>query len=148
MTPKKSNRKSRKSGDDTQFIKPPISKKKLDNNDIINENYPLFCFKYLSGNSIKNCKDPKFYFDFLMRLQKLSELGWDGIRTSGRHAYGMESIPVKNIKPALPPGITPDVTELHVFRANGNNLPFLGIQVQNIFRIIFIETTFGDIYDH
>jgi hypothetical protein len=54
----------------------------------------------------------------------------------------------KDIKPALPSCITPEVKDLHVLRANGNNLSFVGLQIQNIFRVLFIETNFGDIYNH
>ena len=115
---------------------------------IYEENYPLFCFKYLSCASICDCKNQKVFYDFLIRLQKLSELGWPSIRISDRHGFGMESIPTNKIKPKLPACITPEVRSLHVFRANGNNLPFVGIQIDRVFRVLFIETRFGDIYDH
>ncbi len=83
-----------------------------------------------------------------MRLKKLSELGWKEIRQSDRHSFGMEKISIDNIRPKLPSCITPEVKHLHAFRATGNNLPFVGITVQNVFRILFIETKFGDIYKH
>lgn len=112
------------------------------------KDYPIFCFKYLQNKSIKDCNNYKFFYDFLIRLQKLSELGWKEINKSNKHSYGTEKIPVKSIKPNLPSIITDDVEELTVFRANGNNLPFLGIEKPGLFHIVFIETKFGDIYDH
>lgn len=115
---------------------------------IYEENYPLFCFKYLSRTSICDCTDHKIFYDFLIRLQKLSSLGWPGIRRAGRHGFGMEQIPTDRIKPKLPACITPEVKSLHVLRANGNNLPFVGIQIDRVFRVFFVETRFGDIYDH
>ncbi len=111
-------------------------------------NYPLFSFRYLSKSSIEDCKDTSFLFDFIMRLKKLSELGWNEIRKSHRHAYGMEKLPIYKIKEKLPSLITSDVEELSVFRAAGNNLPFIGIQQGKIFHILFIEARFGDIYGH
>ena len=114
---------------------------------IVND-YPIFCFKYLQDVSIKKCNDYRFFFDFIFRLQKLGELGWQEINKSSRHSFGTEKIPIKQIKPALPIIITDDIDELTVFRANGNNLPFLGIRKTNVFHIIFIETDFGDIYNH
>ncbi|MDR1918512.1 MAG: hypothetical protein LBQ65_02565 [Tannerellaceae bacterium] len=127
----------------------PVNNNKIDKEKLNEDNYPIFCFKYLSDVSIKDCKNPKFFRDFLMKLQKLSELGWNGIRTSHRHAYGLEPIPIGKIKPqVLPESITPEVEYLHAFRASGNNLPFVGIQMQKIFRILFIEAHFGDIYNH
>lgn len=114
---------------------------------VINE-YPIFCFKYLQEVSIEKCKDSKFFYDFIFRLRKLGELGWKEINKSSRHSFGTEKISVKSLKPNLPSIITDDVDELTVFRANGNNLPFLGIRKPGVFHIIFIETNFGDIYDH
>jgi len=123
-------------------------KKKIERAIYAEETYPIFCFKYLSGASIKKCKDAKILSDFLMRLQKLSTLEWEGIRKSNRHGYGMEKIPTKAIKPKLPSIISPEVKELDVFRFTGNNLPFIGKQDKSIFRVFFIETSFGDIYNH
>ena len=110
--------------------------------------YPLFSFKYLQEHSIRDCKDHKFFFDFLIRLRKLSELGWEQIRTSARHSFGMEKIPRESIIPQIPNFITPDVEELHVFRSNGNNTALVGLQINKIFHVFFIETKHGDIYKH
>lgn len=120
----------------------------IEKNKILDEDYPVFCFKYLNDTSIKDCENSEFFIEFLLRLKKLSELGWKEIRQSGRHSFGMEKISVGQIHPQLPSCITPEVTHLHVFRATGSNLPFVGIEMQKIFRVFFIETNFGDIYNH
>lgn len=112
-----------------------------------NVDYPLFCFKHLQTKSFVDCKDGSFFSNFLQRLKNLSDLGWKQISTSHRHAYGMEKIHQEQIKPQLPGIITPDVP-LFAFRAVGNNLPFVGFREGNIFHILFIETSFGDIYNH
>lgn len=88
-----------------------------------------------------------FFPHFMKRLNKLSELGWKGINTSHRHSYGMEKITQDMIKPQLPGVITPEV-QLFAFRASGNNLPFVGFREGKVFHILYIETSFGDIYDH
>lgn len=111
--------------------------------------YPLFSFKWLQNYSFVDCAEPKFFQHFLQRLQKLSALGWKGIRVSGRHQYGMEKIPRKDIKPQALPGIvTPDVEEFDVFRAVGDNRPMIGLVQGRIFHVIFIEADFGDVYCH
>jgi hypothetical protein len=120
----------------------------IERNRVLEEDYPVFCFKYLNEASIKECNNVKFFIEFLFRLKKLSELGWKEIRQSNRHSFGMEKIHVQQIHPQLPTCITPEVTHLHVFRATGSNLPFVGLEMQKIFRVFFIETKFGDIYDH
>ncbi len=107
--------------------------------------YPIFCFKYLQLNSNG---DYKFYFEFIKRLNKLCNLTWNEINVSQRHGFGIEKLPVEQIKPKLPKFITPDVKYLLVFRANGDNRPFLGLRKDNIFHIIFIEERFGDVYNH
>ncbi len=124
--------------------------KKLDiSKDSLNGiEYPVFCFKHLQSNSIQNCKDFEFFYSFLDRLRRLSELGWKEIRNTQRHGFGMEKISVDQIKPKLPYFVTPEVNHLMVFRAHGDNRTFLGIQKNKLFHIIFIESNFGDIYNH
>jgi len=111
--------------------------------------YPLFSFRWLQKHSFDECRDEKFFHAFLIRLQKLSLLGWYGIRTSGRHQYGMEKIPLRQLKPTnFPKIVTPEVEELDVFRAVGDNRPMVGLQQGKIFHVIYIEANFGDVYRH
>jgi len=121
----------------------------INKNRIETLNYPIFCFKHLQDVSIKNSTDADFFVKFLFRLQKLSNLGWEEIRKSPKHSFGTSQIPINELKPTIFPSIvTPEVTHLTVFRANGDNRPFLGIQSKDIFHVIFIEAVFNDIYDH
>lgn len=110
--------------------------------------YPIFCFKYLQDNSLKDCSDPNILKKLIFRLRDLSQLGWNEIGTSQRHGYGGEPIPCDNIKPQLPAFITPDVQRLYAYRFTGDNRPFLALRNDTILHIIYIETDFGDIYKH
>lgn len=107
--------------------------------------YPVFCFKHLQ---FKPQDDHKFYTEFIERLIKLCSLSWKTIDLTHKHSFGYEKMPVKSLKPAMPTFVTPDVSELTVFRANGDNRPFLGLRRGNVFHIIFIEEAFGDVYNH
>lgn len=107
--------------------------------------YPIFCFRHLQTSPNG---DFKFYSDFLERLKKLSNLSWKEINVSDRHGFGTEKMPVDKIKPQLPNFVTPEISHLTVFRANGDNRPFLGLRKGIVFHIIFIEEKFGNIYDH
>jgi len=110
---------------------------------------PVFCFRYLQTNSIQDCEEHDFFYDFLFRLKQLGELDWATIDKTQRHGFGYEKLPVEQIKPKnLPPIVTADVKNLIVFRASGDQRPFLGIRRDNIFHVIFIESRFGDIYNH
>lgn len=121
------------------------NKIKLPSENEIQLDYPVFCFRHLQ--TIPN-EDYKFYSDFIIRLNKISGLSWNQIYLADRHSFGTEKIPVKQIKPQLPRFVTPEITHLTVFRANGDNRPFLGLRNGTVFHIIFLEEKFGDIYDH
>jgi hypothetical protein len=128
---------------------PKAEKEKISvpsNNNLENE-YPVFCFKHLNLG-INSKGDYKFYFQFIERLNKLSNISWKEINISTRHGFGTEKLPISQIKPDLPLFITPDVKELLVFRANGDNRPFLGLRMGKVFHIVFIEEQFGEIYNH
>jgi hypothetical protein len=122
-----------------------INKIKIPNENNFEINYPIFCFKHLQ--TVPKI-DYKFYADFIERLKKISNLSWNEISVSPRHGFGTEKIPVKQIKLSLPKFVSPDVTDLTVFRANGDNRPFLGLRDKNVFHIIFLEEKFGDVYNH
>lgn len=121
------------------------NKIKIPSENSIELDYPIFCFRYLQTVSKG---DYKFYSDFVERLKKISGLTWNQINGADRHGFGTEKMPVKQIKPQLPRFITPEITHLSVFRANGDNRPFLGLRSGVVFHIIFIEEQFGDVYDH
>lgn len=111
--------------------------------------HPIFSFEYLDERFIEKSKAADgFYRDFVLRLRALGRLGWNGIRRSGRHEYGRESIPVAQMKPQMPSAITPDVTHMDVFRANGAKNVFAGFMRDDIFFVVFIEGKFGELYDH
>jgi len=114
------------------------------------DSYPIFCFKYLMNEPKQ---DPAgkagFYAEFITRLKKLSNLGWNAINVSDRHSYGYEKISIKDIKlKNFPSIVTPEIKDLVVFRATGDNRVFLGIRNDDIFHIIFIEENFGNAYKH
>ena len=121
------------------------NKIKIPSENSIELDYPIFCFRHLQ--TIPK-GDYKFYSEFIERLKKLSSLTWSQINVADRHGFGTEKMPIKQIKVQLPRFITPEISHLTVFRANGDNRPFLGLRNGTIFHIIFIEEQFGDVYDH
>lgn len=117
--------------------------------DVEDIDFPIFSFKYLQDYSIKECSDPKFLLDFLFRLKKLAELGWQNIATAHRHSYGFELIDIDCFKHKEHPScVTPDVNKLYVFRASGDNRTFAGIRIRNRFEVIYIEGKINDMYNH
>lgn len=105
-----------------------------------------FSFSYLHDVSYPDCKDCAFFVSYLKRLKKLSSIGWNVLNASGRHSFGWEKIPVKQIKKDVK--LSDDVGFLISLRATGDNHVFLGFREANVFHVVFIESNFGDIYDH
>lgn len=105
-----------------------------------------FSFDQLHDASYTDCTEVAFFIHFLQRLKKLCTLDWDKINKAERHGFGYEKIPLKQIKKGI--NITRDINYLFAFRATGDNHVFLGYRDGNIFRVLFIESKFGDIYNH
>lgn len=138
--------------DGLQFIKDAIETKSISRSEVetmTKIDYPLFSFRYFKNVSAKDCTDYKFFLDYITRLQKLSELGWDEIRKSHPHSFGMEPMPKTQIRHngLLPDFVTREV-DLHVFRAVGDNRVMVGLQEGKIFHVFFIEAKFGEISSH
>lgn len=138
--------------DGLSFIKNAIEKKVISRSEIetlSKINYPLFSFRYFNDVSVRECLDPRFFIGFLNRLKKLSLLGWEEIRKSNRHAYGMEPIPRNQIlyNGLLPSFVTREV-ELHLFRAVGDNRVMVGLQEGRLFHVFFVEAKFGDVFSY
>ena len=109
----------------------------------------VFGFSKLKPLSFVEAKnDSDFFINFLVRLQKLSDLDWNTVLRTQRHGFGKEFIEVSDLKPSAQHFLSDDVKKLMVLRSSGDNHPFLGIREGNVFHIIFIEYTFGDIYSH
>lgn len=109
---------------------------------------PSFSFRYFSDSNLKDVRGD-FMVEFLNRLKKLSELGWDQIYTSDKHGFGVEPIGQDLIKLELPEVVTKETT-IQAFRASGDNRPFIGFRQKDgdVFYILYIESKFGDLYDH
>jgi len=130
-----------------------MSLKKRSNDPKINKEpvieYPVFCFKYIQNKSFDKCRDAKFFIDFIQRLNKIAQYSWRDIELLPKHGLGYEMLPKSKFKCSkFPEIVTDEVSKLMVFRANGSNLPFAGVKINNIMHVIFIETNFGDIYNH
>lgn len=128
-----------------------ISKPQINDKVILDDSLDevRFSFKYLQDKSITPKTESKFYYDFLFRLKRLSELGWLGINHSDKHSYGVELIPINQIKYTENISVlTRDISKLTVFRATGDNHAFMGVRDRKCFYVIFIEAKFGDIYSH
>ena len=106
---------------------------------------PVFSFAYLQDASLKKCGNVEILKNLLIQLRKISSLNWGVLDQTQRHGLGYETIDQKAIKPAIPDEAAG--TRLLAFRGAGM-LPFVGYRNEEVFYILFIETKFGDIYNH
>ncbi len=95
-------------------------------------------------------RDGTFFITMLQRFRKLCTLGWTEIAKAQRHSFGFETMPVSSLSASAKSRMEryPDIVKLFVFRTTGDNLVFLAYREKNVFNIIFIEHSFGDVYQH
>ena len=84
---------------------------------------------------------------FLQKWQKRGAMTWDQILMAGRHGLGSETIPVDAIIPAVPTWLKESGDSLLAFRHHGL-LPVVGIRVDDVFEVIWVETKFNTLYSH
>ena len=111
-----------------------------------NFKHPIFCFKHIhKDHNIAKCTDEE-KISLLEQLSNLSQLTWDQIKDTGRHAIGTEKIDRKSLKVKCPTFITDDVSYLLAIRFQGFK-PFLIHRNRFIAHIIFIDSKFS-VYKH
>lgn len=79
-------------------------------------------------------------------MKKLCCLDWVTLHTTQRHSFGLENMPIGQIKKRMDINFEGD--HLLVLRATGDNHVFLGFRKGDVFNVVFIEAEFGDIYNH
>lgn len=108
---------------------------------------PVFSFEKMArgnGFCVESCSDDD-RAAVAMRLFLLSRMTWQEIHNAPRHGLGTEKIARAALRPALPPGISEDVTFLAV-RYHGKR-PIIGYRDGRIFHSLFIDHSFSA-YDH
>lgn len=108
---------------------------------------PVFCFRYMNKSvEFDPCtKELRAYL--AEEIMILSSLTWNTISRLPRYKHGIEFIPVRDLKRAMPKAFGADVTQVIVFRIKGNNGRLVGIRRGEKFHAIFIDRDFK-LYDH
>lgn len=83
--------------------------------------------------------------EFLVKWVKRCAHTWKELLQHRKHALGFEMLPRAQFKPKPPEALEED--KYMVFRHDGN-LPFAGFKAGDTFYVLWIETEYGDLYDH
>lgn len=110
------------------------------------DEHPKFCFRYVQNDFDPKSLPSEKQVDLLLQMQKLSQIPWKQIKLAGRQGLGTEFIPAAQIRGPLPPAFE-DESRFMMFRYSGKR-PMGGIRVRDVFHVFWIESEFGDLYDH
>jgi|GEM_PF-3364173 hypothetical protein len=108
--------------------------------DVKIDDYPIFCFKHLTGGySLSECgTEEKAHF--VDKLLVMTHKTWNDLFT-GYHVSGagFELVPVSRFNTPMPSIVTRDVDKLYVMRFNSMNHRMIGIRSDNTFHITHID---------
>lgn len=105
-----------------------------------------FDFSKLEQCSYSDCRDAGFFTEMLGRLKTYCGMTWNDLYSNRKHNFGSETLPLKAIKKDT--SMFPDGGKAIVIRSTGDNRPILGYRERESFVVVYIETRFGDVYDH
>jgi hypothetical protein len=108
--------------------------------------HPVFCLRYLEDDyGLGQCTNIE-KIALIDALRKRSQMTWKEITMAPRHGLGKENINRDSIKASIPVHITADVENFISLRFCAK-APMVGYRVENVFRIIWLDTKFK-LYKH
>jgi hypothetical protein len=109
------------------------------------QQYPAFSLRYLDKkHGLTSCNQEQ-KAALIETIHKLSQLTWNQIYSSSRHASGCEKIARESIKVPIPKHIPEDVNFL-AFRFYGK-APMIGYRDETIFYVLWLDIHFS-VYSH
>lgn len=110
------------------------------------EHTPRFCLHHIQqGFDVKSLTQDA-QAAFAQTIQERCSLSWSAIKRAPRHGLGTENIPKGKIRPSIPAAFQ-DREHFLVFRYHGM-LPMVGVRTTDTFHVLWIEASFGDVYNH
>lgn len=107
---------------------------------------PKFCLHHVCDGFDVHALDQACQAAFARTLQKLGGSKWKDLKLAPRHGQGFEFIPANQIKARVPDSFV-DEPRFMVFRYHGR-LPMGGVRIRDVYHVLWIERTFGELYDH
>lgn len=108
---------------------------------------PVFCLGFIQPScDVKRLPESQ-QADFAVALQDKARFTWKELTLNRKHSHGVATLPRRAIKKQIPERFS-DEDRFHVLRYTGNNRAMVGVRAGKVFHILWIEKTFGDVYDH
>ena len=107
---------------------------------------PKFCLAHIVNGYCLQHLNVDQQAAFALSLQRRCALTWKQITLAPRHGLGLETLPAAQIKPTIPEPFG-DRRNFIVLRYSGK-LPMVGVRIVDVFHVLWIERTYGDVYDH
>jgi hypothetical protein len=108
--------------------------------------YPKFCLRFLQrGFDVYNLSKEQ-RADFALTLQQRSTLTWAQLQQARRHEQGFEVLDRAQFRGTVP-AVFEDQPRFLVFRYS-NRLPMAGVRSADTFHLIWIESEYGELYEH
>ncbi len=100
----------------------------------------------MNGYDVQSLGDKDKQAQLALTLHRCAQMRWSEIHQAGRHGAGTEWIPKGQILAPVPQRFQ-DQDRFMAFRYYGK-LPMLGVRVNEVFHVLWVEGDFGDVYDH
>lgn len=112
-----------------------------------NQATPVFCLHHLHPDyDVKSLDDKEKQAQLALTINRCAQRRWIDIHQAGRHGAGTESIPADQILAPVPPKFA-DQEKFTAFRYHGK-LPMVGVRINDVFHLLWVERHFGEVYDH
>lgn len=112
-----------------------------------NDLHPAFCFKHCQTQfTIDDC-DNDAKVRLAEKIYKLSNINWNEIQKSPRHAMGHEIINLNSIRVPLPVKTPGDRNFLSFRLGGGKKSVFIGYRERKVFYVVWIDPN-GEVYSH
>jgi hypothetical protein len=110
------------------------------------EEHPKFCLRYLQQEyGVKRLSKDK-QAAFAQSLTEKGSLPWRMLKGAPKGGQGSELITADSIRAPIPPKFA-NHDKFMAFRYAGK-LPMVGVRLADVYHILWIERTFGEVYDH
>lgn len=105
----------------------------------------LLSFRHVQPKFGVDEMDERQRSEFLIKWAKRCGFTWTQLQAHPKHGLGYEMLPRKRFSVSPPEPLEED--KYMVFRHDGN-LPFAGFKAGDTFYVLWIETRYGDLYEH